>query len=466
MPPATGTETGKLARAIEIMRGSMQKKIEALNEEAAARRVSEETIRGLFNACFEAIFLLDTQGTIIAANESLARRLDTSVDEIIGKNIFASVPADQAVRCKAHLTEVVRCRQPLRYEDEQQGRIVDNSLYPLVNSEGAVERVAVFSVDITERRQAEHRFLDFCREMNEQAFVQERENFAAGQNKLKEVYLELEEHAVALERERSAAQQALLVAETANRAKSEFLANMSHELRTPLNAIIGFADVLKDGLGGSLSEKQMRYVDNIRTSGRHLHGMIENMLDLAQMENETVGLRVISFRLRDILTRELSLFKEKALSRGISFSLEMEPEVEEEIRSDPVKLKKILRSLLSNAVKFTPDGGSVRVAARLVSEVGEIQGLPLVHGVDFLEISVEDTGIGIMAKDMPRIFQSLTQLESPYNKHYGGAGLGLALAKKLVERLGGIIRLESEVGKRSRFTVVIPANSEAGHDIP
>lgn len=456
-----GDEIGELAKAFEAMRKSLKEKIGALNAEAAARRMGEETIRGLFNACFEAIFLLAPEGAIIAANESLARRLGTSVDAIIGRNVFDFLPADQAVRCKAYLAEVIRSRKPLRFEDERQGRIVDNSLYPLVNSEGEVERVAVFSVDITEKRQAENRLLEVCREMNEHVLAQERESFAAGKDKLKEVYLELEEHAAALEKERAAAQQARLAAETANRAKSEFLANMSHELRTPLNAIVGFADVLKGGLGGELSEKQARYVDNIRTSGRHLHGMIEDMLDLAQMEAGPVELQVISFRLRDVLIGEFSRFKEKAASRSISLSLEIEPGAEGEIWSDPAKLKQILHNLLSNAVKFTPDGGSVRVAARCVGDAGATPELSLPPGEDFLEIFVEDTGIGIKTEDMSKIFQGLTQLESPYSKNYAGAGVGLALTKKLAERLGGVIRLESEIGKGCRFTVVIPVKIDA-----
>jgi len=178
-----------------------------------------------------------------------------------------------------------------------------------------------------------------------------------------------------------------------------------------------------------------------------------------------VGLRVMAFQLRDVLIGEFSRFKEKAASHGISLSLEIEPEAEREVRSDPVKLKRIFQSLISNAVKFTPNGGSVHVAVRLVSDAGVISGLPLPHDRDFVEISVEDTGIGIRTEDMVKIFQGLTQLESPYSKNYEGAGVGLALAKKLVERLGGVIRLESEVGKRSCFTVIIPAENDNGQGV-
>ena len=268
----------------------------------------------------------------------------------------------------------------------------------------------------------------------------------------------------------TALRNAASLAEAANRAKSEFLANMSHELHTPLNSIIGFSDVLRDGLGGPLSEKQESYVDNIRMSGRHLYGMIKDMLDFAQMEAGTMELRITPFHLRDILTGAISRFMEKAASRGISISLEMAPEVESELRSDPSKLKQILYCLLSNAVKFTPEGGSVQVSARRVSDCrGAIlapypadqsdQGVcntPLQHR-DFIEIAVEDTGIGIREEDKAKIFEGLTQLESPYTKRYGGAGLGLALTKQLVERLGGVIRVESEVGRGSRFIVAIPA---------
>jgi PAS domain S-box-containing protein len=459
---SAGDEIGELARAFDALRKSLKEKIGVLDAEAAEHGKREEMIRGLLNVCFEAIFLLDTAGTVITTNEALARRLGVPADGIVGRNFFDLLSADLAASRKAHLAEAVRSRKPLRFEDECQGRIIDNSFYPVVNSEGEVERVAVFSADITERRQAEKRLLEVCRELDGRVLAQERENFIAGQNKFKEVYLELEEHAVALARERSAAQQARLMAETANRAKSEFLANMSHELRTPLNAIIGFADVLKDGIGGSLSEKQARYVDNICTSGRHLHGMIENMLALAQMEAGAMELRIIAFHLRDVLAGELSRFREKAASRGISLSFEVEPEAEREVRSDPEKLTQIFHNLISNAVKFTPDGGSVHVAARLVSDAGAMHELPLPPDGDFLEISVEDTGIGIRAEDMPKIFQGLTQLESPYSKIYGGVGVGLVLTKKLVERLGGFIRLESEIGRGCRFTFVIPAKIDAG----
>jgi signal transduction histidine kinase len=192
--------------------------------------------------------------------------------------------------------------------------------------------------------------------------------------------------------------------------------------------------------------------------------MIEDMLDLAQMEAGTVELRVSLFRLRDVLAGALSRFAEKAASRGISLSLDMEPGTEGEVRSDAAKLKQILHNLLSNAVKFTPDGGSVFVRVRKVSSsdlsaVDSDSKLKTRNSKldgDFVEISVEDTGIGIKAEEMPKIFQGLTQLESPYSKTYGGAGLGLVLTKKLVELLGGVLRVESEFGRGSRFAFAIP----------
>ncbi|HEY6837134.1 MAG TPA: ATP-binding protein, partial [Geobacteraceae bacterium] len=203
---------------------------------------------------------------------------------------------------------------------------------------------------------------------------------------------------------------------------------------------------------GEMTEKQERYVDNIRSSGRHLFGMIEDMLDLAQMEAGGGDLRIISFCLKDVLAGALSRFGEKAATRGITLELHVEREAEKNIRTDPAKLKQILHNLLSNAVKFTPKGGAVHVAARMIRS-------PLEDSADLtglLEICVADTGIGIKADDIPRLFQGFTQLESPYSKTYGGVGLGLALTKKLVESLNGAVYVESEVGRGSRFTFVIP----------
>lgn len=240
------------------------------------------------------------------------------------------------------------------------------------------------------------------------------------------------------------AEKAQSEAEAATRAKSDFLANMSHELRTPLNSIIGFSEVLEDELLGSLNASQREDVQYVLKAGRHLLSLINDILDLSKVESGKMELAVDRVSLKEMLDASLIMHREKALRHGISLDLQMEPLTDMVIEADERKLKQILFNLLSNAVKFTPDGGSVRVMARAITGAQEI------------EISIEDTGIGIKPEDIQKLFKEFSQLDSAYTKKYEGTGLGLAVTKKLVELHGGRIQASSEFGKSSRFTFVIP----------
>ena len=251
-------------------------------------------------------------------------------------------------------------------------------------------------------------------------------------------------------------EQAKIQADAANRAKSDFLANMSHELRTPLNAVIGFAEVLQDQYFGPLNEKQKKYVDNINTSGRHLLGLINDILDLSKVEAGKMELEPDSLSLKkDVLEPSLVLLQEKAHKHNISLTLEVDSRADINLSADSKKLKQILFNLLSNAVKFTPDGGSVEVKAQLVK--GDVAAVPVAE--DSIEISVKDSGIGIKPEDLSKLFQTFSQIESSYTKTVEGTGLGLALTKKLVELHGGKIWVESEFGKGSKFIFVIPVKT-------
>ncbi|MCL4475566.1 MAG: ATP-binding protein [Nitrospirae bacterium] len=263
---------------------------------------------------------------------------------------------------------------------------------------------------------------------------------------------------------------AMLLAESTNRAKSEFLANMSHELRTPLNAIIGFSEALLSGIYGPLNERHREYLNDIMVSGENLLGLINDILDLSKIESGSMNLEPREFSLRELIKSSAGMFKEKMVKHNIRLDYGMEEGLDE-IVADQRKLKQIMVNLLSNAIKFSPDGGSVRVAARLVQgSKFKVQGHEdrnIEHrtsnvepGGSFIEISVEDTGIGIAQEDIPKLFQSFQQLESPYQKKYGGTGLGLFLTKRLVELHGGRIRVESEKGKGTRFTFSIPMRND------
>ena len=254
--------------------------------------------------------------------------------------------------------------------------------------------------------------------------------------------------------------------EEVSRAKSDFLANMSHELRTPLNSILGFSEVLQDELYGNLNEKQKIYAENIYASGKHLLDLINDILDLSKVESGKMELELSAFLLRDVLNMSMTLLKEKAMKHGIKLTLDIDADSDIEIKADERKLKQIMFNLMNNAVKFTPDGGSVSVRARRIQDAGYmIQDKNILHlasGImhpdrNFIEISVSDTGIGIKHEDLPKLFKEFSQIESPYTKDYEGTGLGLALTKRFVELHGGEIWVESEYGKGSRFMFTIPA---------
>jgi signal transduction histidine kinase len=229
--------------------------------------------------------------------------------------------------------------------------------------------------------------------------------------------------------------------EIANQHKSDFLANMSHELRTPLNAIIGFSEVLVEKMFGEVNEKQLDYLQDIHSSGKHLLSLINDILDLSKIEAGRMELDISEFDLRAALQNAITLVKERAQRHGIALGLEVEASLGM-FRADERKFKQILLNLLSNAVKFTPEGGRVGVAAR--------------PGAKAVEFSVSDTGVGIAEADQKLVFEEFRQVGTDYTRKAEGTGLGLALTKRFVELHGGTIRLDSAPGKGSTFTFTIP----------
>jgi len=254
-------------------------------------------------------------------------------------------------------------------------------------------------------------------------------------------------------------QQMTRQAEEASRHKSEFLANMSHELRTPLNGILGFAELLQDPTFGSLNEKQTRYLGHIHTSGKHLLALINDLLDLAKVEAGKLNLRREVFDLAETLDAALHTIRPQAEAKGLALSLTVET-VLPLLTADPLRITQILYNFLSNAVKATPEGGRITVTARTVRCAECRRGCAASHASDTpegVEIAVTDTGIGIAAEDMPKLFQAFTQLEPTLVKQRQGTGLGLVLARQLIELHGGNIWAVSEgVGHGSTFTICLP----------
>jgi signal transduction histidine kinase len=231
--------------------------------------------------------------------------------------------------------------------------------------------------------------------------------------------------------------------EVASRHKSEFLASMSHELRTPLNAVIGFSEVLLDQLFGEVNERQAEYLRDIWNSGRHLLELLNEILDLSKVEAGKMQLEPQRFDVAPVLEYSLGLLRQRAANHGISLELVLPSEVGA-IHADELRFKQVVVNLLTNAVKFTPDGGRVTVAARRLGEE--------------LQVTVTDTGIGVPPEDRERIFESFQQGGRGAPKEEG-TGLGLTLSRRLVELFGGRMWLESEVGVGSSFGFAVPVGS-------
>ena len=230
--------------------------------------------------------------------------------------------------------------------------------------------------------------------------------------------------------------------EFASRHKSEFLANMSHELRTPLNAIIGFSEVLNERMFGELNEKQDEYLKDIYASGQHLLSLINDILDLSKIEAGRMELEVADFDLPSAIDNALILVRERASRRGIRLGRSIDDLVGM-IRGDERKVKQVLLNLLSNALKFTPEGG--RIDVRAAANDG------------MAEISVADTGVGIAPEDQEAIFEEFRQVGTA-DKKVEGTGLGLALSRKFIELHGGRIWVQSQPGKGSTFSFTLPAS--------
>jgi PAS domain S-box-containing protein len=233
--------------------------------------------------------------------------------------------------------------------------------------------------------------------------------------------------------------------EVASRHKSEFLANMSHELRTPLNAIIGFSEVLAERMFGEINDKQAEYLSDILESGRHLLSLINDILDLSKIEAGRMELEPADFDLPTAIGNTLTLVRERAQRRGITLANVVDERLGT-VRADERKVKQVLLNLLSNALKFTPEGGRIDVRARVDDGAAQI--------------SVSDTGVGIAPDDQAAVFEEFRQVGAAAKK-VEGTGLGLAISKKIIELHGGRIWVESRPGAGSTFSFTLPLVRQA-----
>jgi signal transduction histidine kinase len=230
-------------------------------------------------------------------------------------------------------------------------------------------------------------------------------------------------------------------AEAANKAKSLFLANMTHELRTPLNGILGFAELLEEEIAGPLTPRQKTFIGNVLDSGRHLLALINDVLDIARLESGNIEVTNATASLSACVEDVRAGIETLSQQAHVEVKLDV-PDGLPALSVEPLRLRQVLYNLLSNALKFTPRGGRVELRAHTESP--------------FVEFQVADTGIGVPAEAIPRLFREFQQVERE-GERPEGTGLGLALCKRLVEAYGGTISFASVVGEGSTVTVKLPA---------
>lgn len=238
--------------------------------------------------------------------------------------------------------------------------------------------------------------------------------------------------------------QAKILAEAGNRAKSELVANVSHELRTPLNSIIGFSEVLHDKTFGSLNERQTRYVDYIFSSGKQLLDLINDLLDISKIEAGKMKLKYTKFSISTVIHEVINLVSPMSSDKDIVIEATIDKQISF-VNADIQKIKHILLNLLDNAIKFTPNGGSVKIDVS--------------HDGYMLKVAISDTGIGISKNDQDKLFHPFVQLDASTTRKYRGTGLGLAIVKQMIELHGGKVWIESEFNEGSTFIFTLPFNA-------
>jgi len=262
-------------------------------------------------------------------------------------------------------------------------------------------------------------------------------------------------HADISERKRVEAEgaQARALAEQASQAKSEFLANISHEVRTPLNALMGLTRLLMDS---PLNAEQKSWLDLMDSSAHALLSLLNDVLDLSRIEAGKLSMESVQFPLRDTLEEVSALYAEQARTKPLDWELQLSTQLPDRMQGDPGRLRQVLNNLLSNALKFTPRGGRIRLVADL---------LPASAGAARqLRLQVQDSGVGIAKKHQSTIFDAFTQADASTARKFGGSGLGLAICSRLVRLMGGRIELLSELGQGSTFTVILPLGETTATD--
>ncbi len=408
-----GTEVGRLGAAFNTMAAQIEAGLRELEARALELKENDRRRAAMMSAALDCIVTTDRAGRITECNPAAmdvfrhtnASMLATRIDTMLGLPRFADYH---------DLDDYIARAGVLRLGQRQEWTAVrsDGTAFPV---EASV--VAIRTGGVTE-------FATFIRDLTDQK--------AAEQSVLRGIVLEEENRRV----------------QEASRLKSEFLANMSHELRTPLNAIIGFAELLYDGQVTPDMPEFKDFLHDILKSGQHLLQLINDVLDLSKVEAGKLDFHPEDASLEQVIGESVAMLRTVAAQKSLTVSEDVDPSVDR-IFIDRGRLKQVLYNYLSNAIKFTPDRGRITVRVRQA-------------GNRHFRIDVTDTGVGIDAADLSRLFVEFTQLEAGAAKKHQGTGLGLALTKRLVEAQGGRVDVVSSPGHGSTFSAILPMQATSG----
>ena len=413
-------ENKRLVESLQFTNKLLLEANEKLQIEMTARKrmeealkASEERYRGLVNHVRLGIFRStpEPNGRFLEVNPAMEEITGYSRQELLKMDIsklYIHLEEREAIIKELALARGKVARELRWRKKDGTKMVVLDTVVAVRDDTGKILYLDAIIEDITERKRMEQEL----QEKNKQLVKQQQE--------LMEKTRELE---------------------VASQAKSEFLAHMSHELRTPLNVIIGFSELMLDGVPGEINNEQRQCLDDVLSSGKHLLDLINEVLDLAKIESGTLKLRLADITLTDVLEELTRTMTPILAPRKQSLDIEVEEGLPP-VHADKGKLRQVLLNLLSNATKFTPDGGKLRIEA--------------VRKDHSCQVSVVDNGIGIKKEDQKRLFEPFHQLDNPLSGEKGGTGLGLAVVKQIIEKHGGKIWMESEYGKGSRFTFTLP----------
>jgi PAS domain S-box-containing protein len=401
----TGDEIGELSRSFNQMLDTIQEREQQLS-------ASKDLLQSVIDNTPALVYARDCDGRYLIANEPYAATLRAKPAAIVGKTSLDLFPADEAARLISSDRAVLASGEPV-IREETPAYAPDKTYlaanFPLRDGDGHIGGVGGIATDITERKRAE---------------------------------IELHNHRHNLERlvvertgQLAAAKEA---AESATQAKSAFLANMSHEIRTPMNAIVGLTHLLRRTIRDAEEQEKLRKISD---AAQHLLSIINDILDISKIESGKLALEETDFDLETLMSQVFNLVSDRAQAKGLEIIFDIDPAVPQSLRGDPMRFSQLILNYASNAVKFTEHGSIVFRARALETNGSSV----------LIRVEVQDTGLGIDPKTLPRLFESFQQSDSSTTRKYGGTGLGLAINRHLAALMGGEVGAMSQPGEGSTF---------------